>query len=143
MSGAYISGRLAGRLTPERGIRLGYIILGAAAALNLFYNLLLPLGLPWAVLFIGLYTVGMSISMPSISLLILDLFPRTRGMAASLQAFLSSLLNAAVSGMLAPALSHSPLALAFGMVLLLGAGFVSWYMYQMLRGDSLAERQQR
>jgi DHA1 family bicyclomycin/chloramphenicol resistance-like MFS transporter len=143
MSGAYISGRLAGRFSPERSIRLGYIILGVAAGLNLLYNLLFPLGLPWAVLLIGLYTVGMSIAMPSISLLILDLFPRTRGMAASLQAFLSSMMNAAVSGMLAPALSHSRHALALGMVLLLGAGFSSWCAYQMLRGNSLAEGQQR
>ncbi len=140
MSGAYISGRVAGRLTPERSIRLGYLILGAAAGLNLLYNLLLPLRLPWAVVFIGLYTVGMSIAMPSISILILDMFPRTRGMAASLQAFLSSMLNAGVSGLLAPALSHSRQALALGMMSLLTVGFICWSGYQSLRAASLTEK---
>jgi MFS transporter, DHA1 family, multidrug resistance protein len=132
MSGAYISGRVAGRLTPEQSVRLGYMILGSAAALNLLYNLLFPLRLPWAVLFIGLYTVGMSIAMPSISLLVIDLFPRTRGMAASLQAFLSSLINAVVSGVLAPVLAHSQLGLAVGMAVLLTMGFISWFIYQSI-----------
>ncbi len=132
MTGAYVSGRIAGKLNPEQSVRLGYLVLGAAAGLNLMYNLLFPLALPWAVLFIGLYTIGMSIAMPSISLLVLDLFPRTRGMAASLQAFLSSMINATVSGVLAPALSHSRYALALGMVLLLAAGIVCWCAYQSL-----------
>jgi MFS transporter, DHA1 family, multidrug resistance protein len=132
MAGAYISGRIAEKLTPEQSVRLGYLILASAAALNLLYTLFFPLRLPWAVLFIGLYTVGMSIAMPSISLLILDMFPRTRGMAASLQAFLSSLMNAAVAGLLAPALSHSRHALAVGMVVLLSAGFIAWSVYQGL-----------
>ena len=85
----------------------------AAAALNVLYNLATLPDLPWAVLIIMLYATGMSLAMPSISLLNLELYPRNRGMVSSLQGFIHTLGAALAAGLLSPWLAHSPLLLAF------------------------------
>ncbi|MBT9614240.1 MAG: multidrug effflux MFS transporter, partial [Burkholderiales bacterium] len=81
--GAYLSGRMAGRCTLRATVRYAYFALFAGAILNLFYNFATPPALPWAVLLVALYSAGMSLAMPSISLLNLELYPRNRGMVSS------------------------------------------------------------
>jgi MFS transporter, DHA1 family, multidrug resistance protein len=127
MSGSWLSGRLAGKLSLPRTIRRGYLVMGAAALLNIGLNLALPPGLPWSVLPIFVYTFGMSLAMPCLTLLALDPFPQQRGLAASCQTFLQSGFNAAVAGLLVPVLWASTLHLALGMggLMLLG-GMAAW-----------------
>ncbi len=120
--GAWISGRLAGRMTPTRTIRFGYLLMGLAALGNLGLSLWVPASLPWSVLPIPLYTVGMSLTMPSLTLLALDPFPTRRGLAASCQMFLQSMFNSLLAGLIAPALWGSTLTLALGMAGLLSLG---------------------
>jgi DHA1 family bicyclomycin/chloramphenicol resistance-like MFS transporter len=132
MVGAYVSGRLAGRISPERAVGLGYAIMFAAALYNVLYYVWFPPQLPWSIIHQGLYAVGMSIAMPAITLLLLDLFPRNRGMAASLQGFVHSLLSALNAGLASPWLSGSAALLAGGMLGLLTAGFGCWRIYASL-----------
>jgi DHA1 family bicyclomycin/chloramphenicol resistance-like MFS transporter len=133
MIGAYLSGRTAGRMRPERAVALGYAIMGGAALINLTYNhFAASLTLPWAVLPLMGYTVGMALTMPVISLFVLDLFPHLRGMAASLQGFVSTLLNSVVSGVLSPLLAVSHKTLAFGMLTLVGSGALCWFAYRRI-----------
>lgn len=120
--GAWLSGRLAGRMTPTRTIRYGYLLMCFAALGNLGLSLWVPAGLPWSVLPIPLYTVGMSLTMPSLTLLALDPFPTRRGLAASCQMFLQSMFNSVLAGLIAPALWGSTLTLALGMAGLLSLG---------------------
>ena len=75
---------------------------------------MLPPALPWTVLPMFFYTFGMSIIAPGATLLALDLFPHIRGTVASCQSFVTTLMGALVAGVIAPALSHSVLALALG-----------------------------
>jgi len=127
MSGAWISGRLAGKLSLPRTIAAAYAAMGSAAALNVVLNLMLPPGLPWSVLPIFLYTLGMAIAMPSLTLLALDPYPAQRGLAASCQTFLQAGFNAIVAGLIAPALWGSTLTLALGMSgLMLTGGLCAW-----------------
>ncbi len=72
--GAFISGKLAGVCSLRATVRYGYVLLFAGASLNLLYNLLTPPGLPWAVLLVAMYSTGMALAMPSISLLNLELY---------------------------------------------------------------------
>ena len=130
LSGAWISGRLAGKLSPPRTIAAGYAAMGGAALLNIGLNLLLPPGLPWSVLPIFFYTLGMAIAMPSLTLLALDPYPRQRGLAASCQTFLQAGFNALVAALIAPALWGSTLTLALGMGGLLLAGGVTAWLHQ-------------
>ncbi|HEY9447521.1 MAG TPA: MFS transporter, partial [Burkholderiales bacterium] len=129
MFGAFLSGRLAGRITPLRTVRMGYIIMGCAALWNLAYSAWGAPGVPWSVLPVMAYTVGMSLAMPSITLLALELFPNNRGLAASLQGFEQSLLSGITAGLVSPLLSHSAITLAWGMALPLAFGWCSWMLY--------------
>ena len=132
MLGAFLSGRLAGRMTQVRTVRAGYALMASAAAVNILYNFTAPLSVPWAVLPITLYTIGMSLAMPSISIVVMDLFPSTRGMAASLQGFVSTFMNSVVAGLVSPFLSGSGRSLALGMAAILAAGFVCWTLFERL-----------
>jgi DHA1 family bicyclomycin/chloramphenicol resistance-like MFS transporter len=131
--GAWLSGRVARRWTAARTIRVGYAIMLTAAAGNLLGNLLRAPELPWAVAPIMLYTVGMSLTTPTVTLMLLDFFPHLRGMTASLQNCMATLLNAAVAGALSPLLSGSGLGLAAGMAVLSMAGMGFYLAYRDLR----------
>lgn len=136
--GAWLSGRLAGRATPERTVALGYAIMVLAAALGIGYHLAWPPAVPWTVLPLMLYAMGMSLAMPSLTLLALDLFPRNRGMAASVQGFTQSMSNALLAGVVSPLVAGTQLSLATAaaMAMVLGAG--CWLNYRRLtRRDAL------
>ena len=131
MCGAWVSGRLAHRLTMRQTILRGYLVMGVAALGNALLNLWLAPMLPWSVVPIFVYTFGMSLAMPCLTLLALDPFPKQRGLAASCQMSLQSAANSLVAGMLAPALWVSALSLALGMgaLALLGAACAGWHRY--------------
>ena len=125
VGGALLSGRLAGRKGPLRTVGLGCGIMAAANAVNLALNLFVPPGLPWSVLPLFFYTLGMAMVMPSLTLLGLDLFPEQRGLAASCQSFIQSGSNSIVS-VLAALVWGSTLSLACAqsvcLVLCIGCG---------------------
>jgi DHA1 family bicyclomycin/chloramphenicol resistance-like MFS transporter len=80
VGGSWLSGRLAGKISLSRTVAIGYAVMASAAAFNLALNLLLPPGLPWSVLPIFIYTVGMSLAMPCLTIFALDPFPAQRGL---------------------------------------------------------------
>jgi DHA1 family bicyclomycin/chloramphenicol resistance-like MFS transporter len=133
MTGAWISGRLAGKLSPPRTIAAGYLAMGSAAALNLIINLTLPPGIPWSVAPIFFYTLGMAIAMPSLTLIALDPYAAQRGLAASCQTFLQAGFNAIVAALIAPLLWGSTLNLALGMGGLMLLGGISAWQYHRLK----------
>jgi DHA1 family bicyclomycin/chloramphenicol resistance-like MFS transporter len=129
MTGSQLSGRAAGKHAPEKTVRRAYGFMMAAALVNIAYALALPPSLPWAVLPLMVYGMGFAMAMPSIVLITLDLFPTRRGMAASLQGFVSGMVNVVTAGVISPALSHDPRLLALGMVLLMCGGLGCWGAY--------------
>jgi DHA1 family bicyclomycin/chloramphenicol resistance-like MFS transporter len=129
MVGALISGRVAGRLTPRRTVGLGFRFLFAGAALNLVVALFVPPGVPWHVLPIFVYSLGSAVVMPSITLLLLDLFPANRGLASSLQGFLQFSLSGVNAGTIAPWLSSSLTTLAAGMLAFTALSSLLWIAY--------------
>ncbi len=129
MIGAQLSGHAAGRHAPTTTVTRAYAFMGIAAVGNLAYAFAVPPSVPWAVVPIMIYGVGFAMAMPSVTLITLDLFPTRRGMAASLQGFVSGMVNVVTSGVISPALSHDPRLLAVGMLALLSLGFCSWRLY--------------
>jgi MFS transporter, DHA1 family, multidrug resistance protein len=81
------------------------------------------------VLPIMVFTTGSAIITPTLTLLMLDLFPTMRGMVSSLQGFFHFALAAVVAGSIAPLLAASLQALALGMTAFACAGLVLWYVY--------------
>ena len=98
MAGAFLSGRMAGRVKATRQIRYGFVIMAAVGAINLALNLLFVPSAWWALLPIALYAFGWAMMVPVVTLLVLDLVPERRGMASSLQAFVGSTANGLVAG---------------------------------------------
>ena len=126
MGGAYLSGRLAGRIKPKHQIRHGFTIMLVVSVVNLALNLLFTPHVSWALIPLALYAFGWALMVPVVTLLVLDLIPERRGMASSLQACIGSLANALVAGAIAPLVMHSPVQLALTSLLLMSIGVVAW-----------------
>jgi MFS transporter, DHA1 family, multidrug resistance protein len=132
MLGAFVSGRTAGRMSGRRQSSIGFICCGIAVTANVAYNLLVSEpSVPWAVLPMMLNAFGVGLVFPILTLAILDMYPRQRGAASSLQAFTSLVSNAVIAGVLSPWLSHEPLHLALGTAVFafLGWAFWRWEMH--------------
>ncbi len=126
MGGAWLSGRLAGRIAPARQIRIGFAIMLTVSLLNLAANVVFQADVRWALFPIALYALGWAMLTPVVTLMVLDLFPARRGMAASLQAFVASAANGIVAGVIAPMVMHSTVTLAFAALLLMLTGLLAW-----------------
>lgn len=135
MLGAFLSGRLAGRLTPRRTVLAGFLTMGCAAAMNITYCAWFSPALPWTVIPVMIYSTGMALAMPSVTVLTLDLYPQLRGTTSSLQGFAHSLFSGVTAGVISPLVSGSALALATAMGLLLLSGACAWMTYARMSRD--------
>mgnify|MGYP001248204866 CR=1 FL=1 len=133
IGGSWLSGRLAGKISLSRTIALGYLLMIIAATANLGLNLALPPALPWSVMPIFLYTIGMALTMPCLSIMALDPFPAQRGLAASCQTFVQSSFNSVIAALIAPALWGSTLSLAWGMAGMMILGGIAALAHQKSR----------
>lgn len=138
VAGAAISGRSAGRLSPARTIGIGYGFMFAGGIINALVAAFVPPGVPWHVLPLMVYTLGSSLLMPSLTLILLDLFPTMRGMASSLQGFAQFAFSGFNAGTIAPLLADSLTTLAAGMLGFTCASYALWRVYH--RGTMHAHR---
>jgi DHA1 family bicyclomycin/chloramphenicol resistance-like MFS transporter len=126
MAGAWLSGRLAGRIKPQHQIRHGFLIMLVVSVVNLVLNLLFTPQAWWALLPLGIYAFGWALMVPVVTLMVLDLVPERRGMASSFQACIGSLANGLVAGVIAPLVMHSTIWLAATSLLMMSVGVLSW-----------------
>ena len=126
MGGAWLSGRLAGRIKPHHQIRHGFLIMLIVSVVNLVLNLVFTPTVWWALLPLGIYAFGWALMVPVVTLMVLDLMPERRGMASSLQACVGSLANGVVAGVIAPLVMHSTRWLAFASLLMMAVGVLAW-----------------
>jgi len=131
--GSMAANRMAGKKSFAKQIWIGFGFMLSAVAFNVGYHLFLPPALPWTVLPMFFFTFGSSIISPGATLLALDLFPHIRGTVASCQSFVTTLLGAIVAGLIAPALSHSVLALALGQAGFALAALACWVVARQYR----------
>ena len=126
MGGAWLSGRLAGRIKPKHQIRNGFVIMIAVSLVNLALNLLFKPEAWWALFPIAIFAFGWALMVPVVTLMVLDLVPERRGMASSFQACIGSLANGFVAGVIAPFVMHSTVALAVASLLMMSIGVFAW-----------------
>ncbi|SFE04060.1 multidrug effflux MFS transporter [Paracidovorax konjaci] len=126
MGGAWLSGRLAGRIAPKRQIRHGFVIMFLMSVVNVVANSLFTAHVSWALAPIAVFAFGWALMVPVVTLLVLDLHPERRGMASSLQAFVGSTANGIVAGIVAPLVMHSTVLLACASLAMMLVGTLSW-----------------
>ncbi len=132
IGGSMLSGKTAGRLSPVRTIALGFGIMVLASAANLAHSAWMPTSVIGSVLPVAVFVLGMSLAMPSLSLMVLDLFPARRGLVSSCQSFVQVGLNALSAGLIVPVLWATPLTLAAGMGVFLALGLASFVLWALL-----------
>jgi MFS transporter, DHA1 family, multidrug resistance protein len=125
--GAFASGRMAGRLPPERQANYGYAVLLSMTGLMLVLQLAWP-GMPVLLqqLLIASTTFGLQLMFPIVTLRILDIFSHSRGAASSANSFFSLLVSTLTMGVFAPWLSQSMVRLAVCAFVANVGGFLMW-----------------
>lgn len=121
MTGSFLSHRLAGKANPQKIILVAYSLMFVSALVNVIYNIFFDASVPWAVLPLTFYMIGSATVGPVIALKALDNFPYNRGLAASIMSFVTLMLFAATSGLVAPYVIGSALKMSlimFGLFLL-------------------------
>ena len=126
MGGAWVSGRLAGKIAPRRQIRHGFLIMLLVSLFNVAANFVLAPSPGWALPTIALFAFGWALMVPVVTLLVLDLYPERRGLASSLQAVIGSTANGVVAGVIAPLVMHSTRALAVSSLVMMCVGLLAW-----------------
>lgn len=129
--GSLLANRLSGTLPVARQISLGFKLSLGAGCLNVGYHLCAPAAVPWSVLPILVYALGIALIAPGATLLLLDLFPRLRGTASSCQAFILTLVASLTTGVLAPLLSERALWLACGQLTFGVLGLGCWVLTRL------------
>ncbi|HEY3785744.1 MAG TPA: multidrug effflux MFS transporter [Steroidobacteraceae bacterium] len=131
LAGGWVSGRLAGRVTYAAQSRLGFILaLCGTGLMTILQALLNEPPIPLQQMALCTVALGVQIASPTLSLRMLDLFPRARGSAASVQSCVSIAIGALVFGFLSPLLSGSMLTLSEGAFCAALTAFALWSLSQ-------------
>lgn len=107
LGGSSASRRLARKVAPSRLTFIGFALMLGATFTSVVYTSVATPQVPWAVIPLGIYTLGMTLAVPGMTVQVLSIFPQMRGLAASLQSFVQMGIFALVSAFVAPLLFHS------------------------------------
>ena len=129
VSGAFVSGRLAGRMSAKRQVLLGMLVELGVTAISTASQVFVP-DLPVLAQQVALVGVafGFQISAPVLSLAMLDRFPHVRGTASSVQGFCMLIVTTAVMGLVAPLLYASMALIAGFGVVAVAMSFALWWL---------------
>lgn len=137
MLGSFLCSRYFAEFAAGTLLRLGFSIMVLAFIWNLGVCLLQPASFYWYLPYLFIYTLGMALVQPTITMLGLDCVPDRRGMGSSLQLFAQTGFNSVLSAVIAPFFWDTPLHLASGAGLLMGLGLAgSWLALWLGRRQS-------
>jgi len=139
VAGSALSARLAHSHTGAAMIPGGFAVMAGAVLANLGYTWYCTAAVPWAVLPIVVYTFGLALVLPPMTIMTLDLYPERRGLAASVQNFVQMLVFALVAAFVAPALFDSAFKLAAGMASGMVISWICWKLAAPLAGAPSAD----
>lgn len=130
VTGSWLSSRLAGRRSAGATVNIGYALMALGTSTNVVLAFALGDDVPpWTLLPLYLTGTGVGLAFPTLTLLLLDRFPRHRGAASSMQAFTSLLFNALLAGVIAPVLYANMHRLAIGAAVISTGGWLAWRWY--------------
>jgi DHA1 family bicyclomycin/chloramphenicol resistance-like MFS transporter len=128
LCGSFAAHRVAGRGAPERSVLLGHAVMVLAGVVNIGVNALHAPAMPYALLALPIFSLGMMLTQPGLQLLALDCFPDRRGLASSCFVTMQQLGNSLSSALLVPVLLGSTLYLALGMAALQCTGLLMFWL---------------
>lgn len=128
MLGSLASGQLAHRWPATRTVQTALAIMFAASLINLLQAAFLPVAAFNVIAPLPLYSFGVALAMPNVTVMALDCFPRNKGMASSMQGFIQMVFNGIVAGAFVPLVAPAIFNFAVGMGLLVGAAFLMWWL---------------
>jgi len=131
--GSAATSRLAGRLPPSPFVQCGFVVMGLGVLINLAVNHWLTPRVPWTVLPLTVYTFGFSLVAPVVTIEGLDLFPRRKGLAASVQGFTHIVVFAVVAAWVAPLVYRPGSKHAVGLALFMGLSGVCYLGFKLQR----------
>lgn len=123
--GSFTGGRVAERIPGERLVDLALRAGLGVAVLNVALAALTP-SLPWVLVAPALMGVVIGIAFPVVQLTLIEMFPKNRGSAASMGAFLLLLGNTLLAGALGPVVTASLLTTALTSSALALGGALLW-----------------
>jgi len=126
--GSMLAARMSHQMCPRTIIRLGYIGMLVSAVANVAYTALFTASVPWAVIAPFFYCVAMAFAMPAMNVMILEMFPRTRGLTSSLQAFAFMVTFGLICGVVCPLLFGSAFYLASGILVGVVLSVIFWFL---------------
>ncbi len=138
MLGSALVSRKSHHWTSRYMISLGFALMLLACLLNLLQA---AIGAPTVFLVIApmvVYSFGLSLTMPGLTILAMDCFPSHRGTAASMQGFLQMALNAVVASIAVPMLQAERLYFVLGQGFFLVAALILWLLI-MQRSRTIME----
>ncbi len=122
--GSFTAVKLSHRFGYGKIIGIAFCVSALAAVWNLLANFLLPDTVLTRIPQLALQSFSMNLAFPSLTLMALDMFPERRGMAASCQGFIHTLIMSAVAGVLAPLLWDSTRQMSIAMAIMCALSFV-------------------
>jgi MFS transporter, DHA1 family, multidrug resistance protein len=114
MLGSFISGRTAGKWSYAKTIWIAHLLMIAPALFSVIWHAIAAPNIFASIGPLLIATAGIAMATPITQVLIMELMPARRGLAASCQAFTQLLGSAITLGIVSIALSGSTLTLAFG-----------------------------
>ncbi len=128
MISSIIGNRIAGRVSRPKQLAIGFGFLSTAGAVGVIAHLVadnVAIGLVQVLLFT--MALGAQMTYPVLSLEMIDMHPRARGAAASVQSFIALGIGAIVMGMIAPMVHGDLCLLAW---ISLGLGVTAWIAWR-------------
>ncbi len=126
---AWCSGRLAGRVSHQRQMRWGFSVMIGAALANLAVSLWLPASVVWNIAPIAIYTFGMALVTPCITLKLLDAFAHARGSVSALQSSTHVGMMALTTAVIVPFAQQSLQRFAVVMIASVLIGALLWKIF--------------
>lgn len=133
MTGSWFARYTAGRLSAQRVLRWAFGWMVLIAAINVAVQTFYSGNTIWwmAILPIALFNVGMAAVMPILSIAALDCYPKSRGTAASAQAFMQMVCSTFSSAVIVPLVWHSTISMSVAMLsMTMISAFLMLMIYQ-------------
>ena len=102
IAGSWLAGRVSARVLPARAVDAALLVAALAVALNYAQAVWLAPRPLTVVAPVALCAFSVALMMPNVTVMALDCFPRNRGMASAVQAFVQMSNNALVAGIVVP-----------------------------------------